>query len=90
MATITLAARDQVQPGTQTYEVEHVFLHYNPPKVIIEVRGEHGERRGFQFDGAKGTTVLNLINAGNFSVRNLDDAILRRLVTEGMLDGTVA
>lgn len=90
MATITLTAKDQVRPGTQTYVVDHVYLCYDPAKVIIQVTGEHGEKRGFQFDGAVGATVLNLINKGNFSANNLDDAILKQLVARRLLDGVVA
>lgn len=90
MATITLTSPDQMKPGTTTYRVDWLLLDFAGSRVSIQVVGDHGETRGFEFVGTDGASVLTLISTGNFSARTLDDAVLRRLVAAGLLTGTVA
>jgi hypothetical protein len=89
MAILNLTQPDQVAVGTTKYEVDWVLIDFKGRRVSIQLVGEHGEMKGFEFVGEDGQTVIGLLSTSDFRTRAMDDAILRRLIAVGLLNGNV-
>ncbi len=88
---IDLSQPDQAAPGTFAYQPAQLVFDYEHGRIVVRMRGENGERREFVFgDAENARTMLRALNKADLSNNSLLRRIMKRLVDDGHLDGTVA
>ena len=88
MAKIKLTDRDQVSPGTSTYEVGRIEIAFKgDPYIGIGLIGENGETRNVIFTKDDAVDILAAIN--NSTSKNLRKLVLQKILANGGLNGTM-
>ena len=75
---------------TSDYHVIYISFDWERALILIAVRGTHGERREFRYEGDTATTLMVALNKINLSTKSLQRRILERLDSDGLLLGTVS
>ncbi len=90
MAKIKLTERDQASPGTASYEVAGIQIHFRGPSapyVGVGLIGENGEERSVVYTKQDATDILAAIN--NSTSKNLRKLVLQKILANGGLNGTM-
>ena len=88
METLTLTAAI-VPPSITSYRVSLLQLDWDGAAITIRLRGPNNEQREHIYSGSTATTLMNQLNTLNMSTTSLHKRLLQRLVSDGVLAGTV-
>lgn len=80
-------------PTLSAYHVERLTLDVDAGRISVQLKGTNGEALSKVYDSTTtptGATLLHALNVGNFSVNSLLKAVYTRLLTDGVLVGTVS
>lgn len=77
-------------PAITTWRVASLLLDWDGARIAITLRGSGGERLTHDYSGATATTLMNALNTANLSTTSLHKRVIQRLVTDGMLTGTIS
>lgn len=92
METLTLTTPQIVTTTTSAYTIDLISLDIRNLSISIQIRGQNSEVITKTYDNSTvptGALLLHTLNTSNFSVNSLLKAILNRLITDGVLLGSV-
>lgn len=79
-----------VPPSITNYKVRYLELNWDAATIVVGLKGTNGESFRHAYSGTTATTLMNSLNTLNMSTTSLQKRILNRLVTDGVLAGTVS
>lgn len=88
METLALTT-PETKPSNTGYKVVRLLLDWESALIRIELKGVNGEIKTHDYAGATATTLMNQLNTMNLSTQSLQKRILNRLISDGVLTGTV-
>ena len=77
-------------PSTTTYKVIFLSMQWPQGEVSITLADENGKTTGYSYNGPEATSLMQMLNTANLSVKSLQRRILEKLVNDGKLTGTVS
>lgn len=77
-------------PSTTYWRVARLDLNWNQASITIDLVGPNNERKSHQYIGATATTLMVALNKANLTSNSLQKRVLDRLVSDGVLAGTVS
>ncbi len=94
MAEIVTLTVAEVPPQNTRYKVDTLHLDLTRNTIAVHLVGDNGEVKDAVYGPATiptGATLLHTLNVGNFSgATSLVKAIYNRLLTDGVIAGTVS
>lgn len=81
-----------VYSSNTAYHLERLTLDIDTARIGVQLKGVNGESLSKVYDNTTtptGTVLLHALNIGNFSVNSMVKAVYTRLITDGVLTGTV-
>lgn len=80
----------ETKPTNSFYKVERISFDW-PAKIIsISLVGQNGEAKSHSYTGTTAQTLMIALNKVDLSVLSLHKRILNRLITDGVISGTVS
>lgn len=82
-----------VKPSTNSCNVDVITLDVINSRIVINLVCNNNERIAKQYDSftnPTGATLLHALNIGNFSTNSLMKAVYNRLITDGVIVGTIS
>lgn len=80
-------------PTISNYHLERLTLDIDQASVLVQLKGNNGEALSKTYSSTTtptGASLLSSINTSNNSVTSLVARVYNRLITDGVLVGTVA
>jgi len=81
-----------VKPSTSACSLDTLLLDVKGARIVASLTCNNGDQVTKQYDSfttPTGATLLHSLNIGNFSVNSLIKAVYTRLITDGVITGTV-
>lgn len=85
IVTLTVAL-----PQLTTYKVNELHLNWGAASIQIGLIGTNGEAKHHNYSGTTATVFMTALNKANLSTTSLHKRILERLVTDGVIAGTIS
>ena len=82
-----------IKPNTSSCNVDVITLDVTNSRIVINLVCNNYERIAKQYDSfttPTGATLLHALNIGNFSTNSLMKAVYNRLITDGVIIGTIS
>jgi hypothetical protein len=76
-----------------SYAVDTILLDVRRSAIVVSLSAPTGDVLVKTYDGGTtptGATLLHNLNTGNFSVNSLMKAVYNRLLTDGVITGTIS
>ena len=96
-AAVGMAAQERVdlttpvaKASTSSYQLSSVTFAIDAAVIRIVLKANNGDELTKTYEGAPATTLTNALNTANLSTRSLKQRIFDRLISDGVLVGTVA
>ena len=77
-------------PSTTNWKVVKLALDWYGQFIEIGLLGSNGERKAHSYSGSTALTLMNQLNTLNLSTISLQKRVLNRLVSDGVIAGTVS
>ena len=80
----------ETSPTNTYWSVASLSLDWPNARVDIRLKGTNGESKHHSYNGTIATTLMVALNKANLSITSLHARILQRLVTDGVIAGTIS
>jgi hypothetical protein len=77
-------------PQQTTWRVNELHFNWSAASIQIGLIGTNGEAKHHSYSGATATTLMNTLNKADLSNNSLHKRTLNRLITDGVIAGTIA
>lgn len=90
MEQINLPEPIKADPGSDTFTVARLDFELSPePKIKILLNGNNGHKISHSYEGITALNLLRYVNTANFSTNSLHKQLMNRLITDGVISGTI-
>jgi TRAP-type mannitol/chloroaromatic compound transport system permease large subunit len=82
-----------MKPSTSSCNLDMLNLDVTRSTIVVNLVCNNGERISKQYDSfttPTGAVLLHQLNIGNFSTNSLMKAVYNRLITDGVIVGTIS
>lgn len=79
----------EVKPTNTHWKIERVLLDWSTEAIHVSLTGANNEAKFHSYHGNTATTLLRQLNIANLAGQSLHKRILNRLITDGIISGTV-
>ena len=90
MAELITLATPVSGPTLTNYSVRQIVFDRDLPRIEVRLKGNNGEDFRHIYQSTTATALMNVLNTKNFSSTSLHTEILKRLVNDGVLAGTIS
>ena len=90
MAEICELAAPVTPPTLSTYRVSALTLDWDATRIDIFLRGTNGEELRHGYSGTDARDMMTFLNRANLTENSLHKRILNRLITDGVINGTIS
>lgn len=80
----------EIKPSNTYYRVERLTLDWPAKAIYVQLKGTNGEAKSFSYSGDIAQILMIALNTANLSIKSLHRRIMERLVTDGLIDGTIS
>lgn len=77
-------------PQQTTWRVNEVYFNWDAQSIQIGLKGTNGEAKHHTYSGTTAQSLLVALNKANLSTTSLHRRIIDRLVSDGVIAGTVS
>lgn len=82
-----------VKTATSSCALDSLLLDVKGARIVVALSCNNGDTINKQYDNSTtptGNALLHSLNIGNFSTNSLIKAVYNRLITDGVISGTVS
>lgn len=89
MAETLSLASPIAAPALTNYAISKLVFDWEGAMIVIDLRGQNGERATYRYNGSKATSLMNALSKANLTVKSLPRHVYEQLSDDGFVVGTV-